>query len=244
MKAKSYVISIILIICLILSALIGYKKGYIGDIFNLKTKNYIANVTGNSEAIKRTQESIYKDESSILDVGDEYEVEYEAKDYHGNVDYSNSYKIKEKYIDSYVTRTLPAGMKVQYYSGDENNYVRDDGRSLEEGYSYVIVTLQMTNESNAESNTKELTPTNLQIGYFDENKIFKMYDYARGSMSDDAQAKGHINLPIGSKSTITVYYVVPDELLDRQLVVAGEIAGYEKGAPKLPYFKIKMSDVH
>lgn len=38
MKAKSYVISLILIICLILSAVIGYKKGYLGDVFNFKTK--------------------------------------------------------------------------------------------------------------------------------------------------------------------------------------------------------------
>ena len=38
MKAKSSIISLILIICLVISTVIGYKKGYIGDIFNLKTK--------------------------------------------------------------------------------------------------------------------------------------------------------------------------------------------------------------
>ena len=41
MKAKSYIISLILIICLILSAVVGYKKGYLGDVFNFKTKNYV-----------------------------------------------------------------------------------------------------------------------------------------------------------------------------------------------------------
>ena len=42
-------------------------------------------------------------------------VEYEAKDYKGNIDYVNSYKIKETYLDSYITRTLPDGMEVTYY---------------------------------------------------------------------------------------------------------------------------------
>ena len=126
MKAKSYVISLILIICLILSAVIGYKKGYLGDVFNFKTKRYVDNTIGNSGSITRTRESIYENESSILDIGDEYVVEYEAKDYRGNIDYVNSYKIKEKYLDSYITRTLPDGMEVTYYDSDEKNYVNDD----------------------------------------------------------------------------------------------------------------------
>ena len=41
MKAKSSIITLVLIICLVLSAVIGYKKGYIGDIFNLKTKKLL-----------------------------------------------------------------------------------------------------------------------------------------------------------------------------------------------------------
>lgn len=41
MKAKSYIISLILIICLILSAVVGYKKGYLGDVFNFKTKTML-----------------------------------------------------------------------------------------------------------------------------------------------------------------------------------------------------------
>lgn len=104
MKAKSSIISLVLIICLVLSAVIGYKKGYIGDIFNLKTKKIIDNVTNNNEGIARTREIIYENESSVLNIGDEYEIEYEAKDYKGNVDNKNSYKIKEKYIDSYITK--------------------------------------------------------------------------------------------------------------------------------------------
>ena len=230
MKAKSYVISLILIICLILSAVIGYKKGYLGDVFNFKTKRYVDNTIGNSGSITRTRESIYENESSILDIGDEYVVEYEAKDYKGNVDYVNSYKIKEKYLDSYITRTLP----------DEKNYVNDDEKSLSEKYSYVIVTLEITNESNEKSNMTDICPTNIKIGYFDEDGTFKMYDYTRGSMSDDERAKGHVNLPIGSNSIITMCYVVPDELLDKQLVIAGEITEYDKGAPKVPYFKVKI----
>ena len=67
MKAKSYVISLILIICLILSAVVGYKKGYLGDVFNFKTKNYVDNTIGNNGNITRTRESIYENESSILD---------------------------------------------------------------------------------------------------------------------------------------------------------------------------------
>lgn len=167
-------------------------------------------------------------------------MEYEAKDYRGNIDYVNSYKIKEKYLDSYITRTLPDGMEVTYYDGDEKNYVNDDKKSLSEKYSYVIVSIEMTNESNNESNLIEIYPTNIKIGYFDEDGTFKMYDYTRGSMSDDEQAKGHVSLPIGSNSIITMCYVVPDELLDKQLVIAGEITEYDKGAPKVPYFKVKI----
>lgn len=240
MKAKSYIISLILIICLILSAVVGYKKGYLGDVFNFKTKNYVDNTIGNNGNITRTRESIYENESSILDIGDEYVVEYEAKDYRGNIDYVNSYKIKEKYLDSYITRTLPDGMEITYYDGDEKNYVNDDEKSLSEKYSYVIVSIEMTNESNNESNLIEIYPTNIKIGYFDEDGTFKMYDYTRGSMSDDEQAKGHVSLPIGSNSIITMYYVVPDELLDKQLVIAGEITEYDKGVPKVPYFKVKI----
>jgi hypothetical protein len=238
MKAKSYVISLILIICLILSAVIGYKKGYLGDVFNFKTKRYVDNTIGNSGSITRTRESIYENESSILDIGDEYVVEYEAKDYRGNIDYVNSYKIKEKYLDSYITRTLPDGMEVTYYDSDEKNYVSDNGKSLSEKYSYLIVTLEITN--NEKSNMTDICPTNIKIGYFDEDGTFKMYDYTRGSMSDDERAKGHVNLPIGSNSIITMCYVVPDELLDKQLVIAGEITEYDKGAPKVPYFKVKI----
>lgn len=240
MKAKSYVISLILIICLILSAVIGYKKGYLGDVFNFKTKRYVDNTIGNSGSITRTRESIYENESSILDIGDEYVVEYEAKDYKGNIDYVNSYKIKETYLDSYITRTLPDGMEVTYYDSDEKNYVSDNGKSLSEKYSYLIVTLEMINESNEKSNMTDVCPTNIKIGYFDDDGTFKMYDYTRGSMSDDERAKGHVNLPIGSNSIITMCYVVPDELLDKQLVIAGEITEYDKGAPKVPYFKVKI----
>ena len=240
MKAKSYVISLILIICLILSAVIGYKKGYLGDVFNFKTKRYVDNTIGNSGSITRTRESIYENESSILDIGDEYVVEYEAKDYKGNIDYVNSYKIKETYLDSYITRTLPDGMEVTYYDSDEKNYVSDNGKSLSEKYSYLIVTLEMINESNEKSNMTDVCPTNIKIGYFDDDGIFKMYDYTRGSMSDDELAKGHVSLPIGNKSIITMCCVVPDELLDKQLVIAGEIIGYDKGAPKVPYFKVKI----
>ena len=149
-------------------------------------------------------------------------------------------KIKEKYLDSYITRTLPDGMEVTYYDGDEKNYVNDDEKSLSEKYSYVIVTLEITNESNEKSNMTDICPTNIKIGYFDEDGTFKMYDYTRGSMSDDERAKGHVNLPIGSNSIITMCYVVPDELLDKQLVIAGEITEYDKGAPKVPYFKVKI----
>ena len=240
MKAKSYVISLILIICLILSAVIGYKKGYLGDVFNFKTKRYVDNTIGNSGIITRTRESLYENESSIFDIGDEYVVEYEANDYKGNIDYVNSYKIKETYLDSYITRTLPDGMEVTYYDSDEKNYVSDNGKSLSEKYSYLIVTLEMINESNEKSNMTDVCPTNIKIGYFDDDGTFKMYDYTRGSMSDDELAKGHVSLPIGNKSIITMCYVVPDELLDKQLVIAGEIIECDKGAPKLPYFKVKI----
>ena len=39
MKAKSSIITLVLIICLVLSAVIGYKKGYIGDIFYKKSQS-------------------------------------------------------------------------------------------------------------------------------------------------------------------------------------------------------------
>ena len=98
----------------------------------------------------------------------------------------------------------------------------------------------MINESNEKSYMTDVGPTNIKIGYFDDDGTFKMYDYTRGSMSDDELAKGHVSLPIGNKSIITMCYVVPDELLDKQLVIAGEIIECDKGAPKLPYFKVKI----
>lgn len=241
MKAKSSIISLILIICLVISTVIGYKKGYIGDIFNLKTKKIVDNVTNNNESITRTSEIIYENESSVLDIGDEYEIEDEGKDYRGNVDNKNSYKIKEKYIDSYITRTLPEGMVVTFYSGDESDYLSDDKRTFSERYSYVIATLELVNESNEESNMTFITPTNMQIGYFDDDKIFTMYDYRRGGLSGAESIKGHIELPIGSKNTVNLCYIIPDELLDKELVITGEISANDKGAPKLPYFKVKMS---
>ena len=149
-------------------------------------------------------------------------------------------KEEETYLDSYITRTLPDGMEVTYYDSDEKNYVSDNGKSLSEKYSYLIVTLEMINESNEKSNMTDVCPTNIKIGYFDDDGTFKMYDYTRGSMSDDELAKGHVSLPIGNKSIITMCYVVPDELLDKQLVIAGEIIECDKGAPKLPYFKVKI----
>lgn len=241
MKAKSSIISLILIICLVISTVIGYKKGYIGDIFNLKTKKIVDNVTNNNESITRTSEIIYENESSVLDIGDEYEIEDEGKDYRGNVDNKNSYKIKEKYIDSYITRTLPEGMFVTFYSGNENDYLSDDNRTFSEKYSYVIVTLELVNESNEESMTTFITPTVMQIGYFNDDNVFTMYDYGRGGLSGAESIKGHVELPIGSKNTVNLCYIIPDELLDRQLVVAGMISEYDKGAPKVPYFKVKMS---
>ena len=231
MKAKSSIISLILIICLVLSAVIGYKKGYIGDIFNLKTKKIVDNVTNNNESITRTSEIIYENESAVLDIGDEYEIEDEEKDY----------KIKEKYIDSYITRTLPEGMFVTFYSGDESDYLSDDKRTFSEKYSYVIVTLELVNESNEESNMTFITPTVMQIGYFNDDNVFTMYDYRRGGLSGAESIKGHVELPVGSKNTVNLCYIIPDELLDRQLVVAGMISEYDKGAPKVPYFKVKMS---
>ena len=157
------------------------------------------------------------------------------------MDNKNSYKIKEKYIDSYITRTLPEGMFVTFYSGNENDYLSDDNRTFSEKYSYVIVTLELVNESNEESMTTFITPTVMQIGYFNDDNVFTMYDYGRGGLSGAESIKGHVELPIGSKNTVNLCYIIPDELLDRQLVVAGMISEYDKGAPKVPYFKVKMS---
>ena len=89
--------------------------------------------------------------------------------------------------------------------------------------------------------TTFITPTVMQIGYFNDDNVFTMYDYRRGGLSGAENIKGHVELPIGSKNTVNLCYIIPDELLDRQLVVAGMIATYDKGAPKVPYFKVKMS---
>lgn len=74
-RIKGYIISAILILLLIGTAVMGYKKGYLNDVFRKDTQNIISK--GSNGTVKN--EPVYKDEVVSLNKGDSYMVEYDSE---------------------------------------------------------------------------------------------------------------------------------------------------------------------
>lgn len=114
-RIKGYIISAILILLLIGTAVMGYKKGYLNDVFRKDTQNIISK--GSNGTVKN--EPVYKDEVVSLNKGDSYMVEYDSEKVNGKSVPTLDYKYNVEYIDSYITRKLPSGMSVNYYKQEE-----------------------------------------------------------------------------------------------------------------------------
>lgn len=76
-RIKGYIISAILILLLISTAVMGYKKGYLNDVFRKDTQNIISK--GSKEKTTVKTEPVYKDEVVLLNKGDSYMVEYDSE---------------------------------------------------------------------------------------------------------------------------------------------------------------------
>ena len=78
-RIKGYIISAILILLFISTAVMGYKKGYLNDVFRKDTQNIISK--GSNGTVKN--EPVYKDEVVSLNKGDSYMVEYDSEKVNG-----------------------------------------------------------------------------------------------------------------------------------------------------------------
>ena len=121
-RIKGYIISAILILLLIGTAVMGYKKGYLNDVFRKDTQNIISK--GSNGTVKN--EPVYKDEVVSLNKGDSYMVEYDSEKVNGKSVPTLDYKYNVEYIDSYITRKLPSGMSVNYYKQEEKTELDSD----------------------------------------------------------------------------------------------------------------------
>ena len=76
-RIKGYIISAILILLFISTAVMGYKKGYLNDVFRKDTQNIISK--GSTEKTTVKTEPVYKDEVVLLNKGDSYILEYDSE---------------------------------------------------------------------------------------------------------------------------------------------------------------------
>ena len=141
-RIKGYIISAILILLLIATAVMGYKKGYLNDVFRKDTQNIISK--GSKEKTTVKTEPVYKDEVVLLNKGDSYMVEYDSEKVNGKSVPTLDYKYNVEYIDSYITRKLPSGMSVNYYRQEEKTEL-DSDNNFTSGYYYVVVEINMIN---------------------------------------------------------------------------------------------------
>ena len=141
-RIKGYIISAILILLLISTAVMGYKKGYLNDVFRKDTQNIISK--GSKEKTTVKTEPVYKDEVVLLNKGDSYMVEYDSEKVNGKSVPTLDYKYNVEYIDSYITRKLPSGMSVNYYRQEEKTEL-DSDNNFTSGYYYVVVEINMIN---------------------------------------------------------------------------------------------------
>ena len=228
-RIKGYIISAILILLLIGTAVMGYKKGYLNDVFRKDTQNIISK--GSNGTVKN--EPVYKDEVVSLNKGDSYMVEYDSEKVNGKSVPTLDYKYNVEYIDSYITRKLPSGMSVNYYKQEEKTEL-DSDNNFTSGYHYVVVEINMTNML---QKTCDLAPQSMVIGNFVDG-VYKTIGEPRGIISEDMSDKGVIRMEYQQENNIKLCYVAADEYINDNLVVKCEIEDRNKYKGEVPYLVI------
>ena len=185
-RIKGYIISAILILLLISTAVMGYKKGYLNDVFRKDTQNIISK--GSKEKTTVKTEPVYKDEVVLLNKGDSYMVEYDSEKVNGKSVPTLDYKYNVEYIDSYITRKLPSGMSVNYYRQEEKTEL-DSDNNFTSGCYYVVVEINMINMM---QETYNLAPQSMVIGNFVDGVINNREP--RGIISEGMSDKGGIRM--------------------------------------------------
>ena len=228
-RIKGYIISAILILLLIGTAVMGYKKGYLNDVFRKDTQNIISK--GSNGTVKN--EPVYKDEVVSLNKGDSYMLEYDSEKVNGKSVPTLDYKYNVEYIDSYITRRLPSGMSVNYYKQEEKTEL-DSDNNFTSGYYYVVVEINMINMM---QETYNLAPQSMRIGNFIDN-VYKTVGEPRGIISESMSDKGVIRMEYQQENNIKLCYVAADEYINDNLVVKCEIEDRNKYKGEVPYLVI------
>ena len=227
-RIKGYIISAILILLLIGTAVMGYKKGYLNDVFRKDTQNIISK--GSNGTVKN--EPVYKDEVVSLNKGDSYMVEYDSEKVNGKSVPTLDYKYNVEYIDSYITRKLPSGMSVNYYKQEEKTEL-DSNNNFTSG-NYYVVEINMINMM---QETYNLAPQSMVIGNFVDG-VYKTIGEPRGIISEGMSDKGVIRMEYQQENNIKLCYVAADEYIDDNLVVKCEIEDRNKYKGEVPYMVI------
>ena len=228
-RIKGYIISAILILLLIGTAVMGYKKGYLNDVFRKDTQNIISK--GSNGTVKN--EPVYKDEVVSLNKGDSYMVEYDSEKVNGKSVPTLDYKYNVEYIDSYITRKLPSRMSVNYYKQEEKTEL-DSDNNFTSGYYYVVVEINMINMM---QETYNLAPQSMVIGNFVDD-VYKTIGEPRGIISEGMSDKGVIRMEYQQENNIKLCYVAADEYINDNLVVKCEIEDRNKYKGEVPYLVI------
>ena len=230
-RIKGYIISAILILLLIATAVMGYKKGYLNDVFRKDTQNIISK--GSTEKTTVKTESVYKEEVVSLNKGDSYMVEYDSEKVNGKSVPTLDYKYNVEYIDSYITRKLPSRMSVNYYKQEEKTEL-DSDNNFTSGYYYVVVEINMINMM---QETYNLAPQSMVIGNFVDD-VYKTIGEPRGTISEGMSDKGVIRMEYQQENNIKLCYVAADEYINDNLVVKCEIEDRNKYKGEVPYLVI------
>lgn len=230
-RIKGYIISAILILLLIATAVMGYKKGYLNDVFRKDTQNIISK--GSTEKTTVKTESVYKEEVVSLNKGDSYMVEYDSEKVNGKSVPTLDYKYNVEYIDSYITRKLPSRMSVNYYKQEEKTEL-DSDNNFTSGYYYVVVEINMINMM---QETYNLASQSMVIGNFVDD-VYKTIGEPRGIISEGMSDKGVIRMEYQQENNIKLCYVAADEYINDNLVVKCEIEDRNKYKGEVPYLVI------
>ena len=230
-RIKGYIISAILILLFISTAVMGYKKGYLNDVFRKDTQNIISK--GSTEKTTVKTEPVYKDEVVLLNKGDSYILEYDSEKITGKSAPTLDFKYNIEYVDSYITRELPSGMSIDYYKQEEKTEL-DSDNNFTSGYHYVVVEINMTNML---QKTCNLTPQSMRIGNFIDN-VYKTVGEPRGIISESMSDKGVIRMEYQQENNIKLCYVAADEYINDNLVVKCEIEDSNKYKGEVPYLVI------
>ena len=209
----------------------GYKKGYLNDVFRKDTQNIISK--GSTEKTTVKTESVYKEEVVSLNKGDSYMVEYDSEKVNGKSVPTLDYKYNVEYIDSYITRKLPSRMSVNYYKQEEKTEL-DSDNNFTSGYYYVVVEINMINMM---QETYNLAPQSMVIGNFVDD-VYKTIGEPRGIISEGMSDKGVIRMEYQQENNIKLCYVAADEYINDNLVVKCEIEDRNKYKGEVPYLVI------